>query len=77
RQPYLDCFCCPPNLVRTVAKVSGWAYSLTEDGVSVNLYGSNHLETNLSDGSEIKLSQNTQYPWDGLVTITIDECKAS
>ncbi len=77
RQPYLECFCCPPNLVRTIAKVSGWAYSLNENGISVNLYGSNQLDTKLSDGSKIKLSQNTKYPWDGLVTITIDECKTS
>ncbi|QQY83297.1 glycoside hydrolase family 127 protein [Tamlana sp. s12] len=75
RQPYLDCFCCPPNLVRTIAKVSGWSYSVTDNGVSVNLYGSNTLNTQLADGSTIKLSQQTEYPWDGKITITIDECK--
>ncbi|MFB0524528.1 MAG: glycoside hydrolase family 127 protein, partial [Phycisphaerae bacterium] len=29
RQPYLSCFCCPPNIVRTIAKSSGWAYSVS------------------------------------------------
>ena len=75
RAPYLACFCCPPNLVRTIAKVSGWAYSLTDNGVSVNLFGGNTLETKLLDGSAIRLSQETMYPWEGDIKLTIDECK--
>ena len=75
RQPYIPCFCCPPNLVRTIAKISGWAYSLPENGVAVNLYGGNMLATKLQDGSTLKLIQETQYPWDGSVKITIQECK--
>lgn len=77
REPYIPCFCCPPNLVRTIAKVSGWAYSLSENGVAVNLYGGNELSTKLRDGSEIKLKQETQYPWDGDVRITMESCKAA
>lgn len=75
REPYLECFCCPPNLVRTIAKVCNWAYSLTENGVAVNLYGGNKLDTQLRDGSPMKLTQTTQYPWDGHVAINIEECK--
>jgi DUF1680 family protein len=75
RKPYLACFCCPPNLVRTIAQVSGWAYSLSDRGVAVNLYGGNVLDTQLTDGSQIRLSQRTQYPWEGSVTITIEACK--
>ena len=75
REPYLDCFCCPPNLVRTIAKSSMWAYSLAENGIAVNLYGGNKLNTKLSDGSSLKLSQVTEYPWDGRINITIEECK--
>ncbi|HUX57874.1 MAG TPA: glycoside hydrolase family 127 protein [Bacteroidales bacterium] len=75
RQPYLKCFCCPPNLVRTIAQVSGWAYSLSENGLAVNLYGGNKLETKLLDGSSLKLTQETQYPWNGEVKITMQECK--
>lgn len=75
RQPYLNCFCCPPNLVRTIAKVSGWAYSKTENGLAVNLYGGNRLSTELADGSELVLEQVTKYPWEGRVEIRIDKCK--
>ena len=75
REPYLECFCCPPNLVRTLAKLSSWAYSITENGVSVNLYGGNTLDTQLRDGSKISLIQETNYPWDGNIKITLKECK--
>ena len=75
RQPYIPCFCCPPNLVRTIVKVSGWAYSLSENGVAVNLYGGNKLTTNLLDGSKLELTQETQYPWEGNVKFTIKKCK--
>lgn len=75
RQPYLECFCCPPNLVRTIAQVSGWAYSIAQNGIAVNLYGGNKLNTKLLDGSAIQLTQETQYPWEGAVKLTIEDCK--
>ena len=75
RLPYIKCFCCPPNLVRTIARSSGWAYSLTENGIAVILYGGNKLDTQMLDGSKIRLKQDSQYPWDGAVKITIEECE--
>lgn len=77
RDPYIPCFCCPPNLVRTIAKSSGWAYSLSENGIAVNLYGSNQLNTQLLDGSTLRLTQETQYPWKGAVKITVEESRAA
>lgn len=76
RQGYLDCFCCPPNLVRTISNLSGWAYSMAANGVYVNLYGSNNLDSTQLDGSAIKLSQDTEYPWKGLVKLTVEEAKS-
>jgi uncharacterized protein len=75
REPYINCFCCPPNLVRTIAKVNNWAYSLPENGVAVNLYGANRLTTKLLDGSKLTLKQETRYPWNGAVTLTVEACK--
>ncbi|WP_281614863.1 beta-L-arabinofuranosidase domain-containing protein [Flammeovirga sp. SubArs3] len=75
RLPYLECFCCPPNLVRTIAKSSAWAYSLSKNGIAVNLYGGNRLDTKLEDGSTLILNQVTNYPWEGSVNITVEKCK--
>jgi len=77
REPYLACFCCPPNLVRTLAKLASWAYSRTENGIAVNLYGGNELNTTLLDGSKIQWLQKTNYPWDGAVQITIQAAKTT
>ena len=59
--------------MRTIAEVAGYAYSLTDSGVWVNLYGSNVLDTNLPDGSRLKLIQETNYPWDGTIRFTFAE----
>lgn len=66
------CYCCPPNVVRTIAKLGGWAYSRSDDGIWVHLYGGNVLETTLADGTPLKLTQTTDYPWDGTVRIEVE-----
>jgi DUF1680 family protein len=72
REPYISCFCCPPNTARTIAEVSAYAYSMSDEGVWVNLYGSNVLDTHLPDGTLVKLRQQTDYPWEGLIRITME-----
>lgn len=65
--------CCPPNLVRTIAEVNDYMYSIGEKGLYINMYGGNTLSTELHDGTKIKLEQTTSYPWDGKIVITIKE----
>ena len=76
RESYISCFCCPPNTVRMIAEASQYAYSISQDGLYVHLYGSNKADTKLANGSQIKLTQETNYPWDGTVNITIDQAPA-
>jgi DUF1680 family protein len=73
RVPFVTSFCCPPNVLRTIAEVNGYAYSKGDDAVWVNLYGGSRLSTKL-DGKLLVLTQKTGYPWNGRVRITIDEC---
>lgn len=75
RAPYLTSYCCPPNVLRTIAEVSGFAYSTSKDSLWVNLYGGNTLSTELN-GKPLRLTQTTDYPWDGKIRIVIDECPA-
>jgi DUF1680 family protein len=74
REPFLSSFCCPPNLLRTIAESANYAYSMTKDAVWINLYGSSALDTHLPDGEKIKIEQVTDYPWNGRVRIKILEC---
>lgn len=69
-------FCCPPNVVRTIAEVHNYVYSLSKDTLWVNLYGASTLDTAWTDGARIKLTQETDYPWGGAVRFTITEAPA-
>jgi hypothetical protein len=71
RQPFFSSFCCPPNLVRTIAESANYAYAKSGDSVFVNLYGASDLKTTLANGQKIEISQQTQYPWSGRVRISI------
>lgn len=63
--PY--CFCCPPNVARTVAELAGWAYGWSDDALWVHFYGSNELKSILPNGAVIDLAQQTGYPWQGRI----------
>ncbi len=71
RQPFISCFCCPPNLARTVAEVASYAYGRSEEAIWVHLYGGSELDTTLPHGERVVLVQETDYPWNGRVRITV------
>jgi len=73
RVPFVSSFCCPPNLVRTIAASAGYAYGKSTDAIWVNLYGGSTLVTELA-GEKIRLTQETDYPWSGRVRIRIEAC---
>lgn len=73
RVPFLSSFCCPPNLARTIAESSGYAYSKSADGLWVNLFGGSKLKTKLSNNEMVALTQETEYPWNGHIEIRIVE----
>jgi hypothetical protein len=69
-------FCCPPNVVRTIAEMHNYVYALSPDTVWVNLYAASTLDSAWVGGARIKLRQETEYPWAGAVKLTIDEAPA-
>jgi hypothetical protein len=73
----LNCFCCPPSLARTIAQLHTYAYGLSDDAVWIHLYGSSRLQTKLPGGTPITLSQATEYPWTGKVTIRLEQAPAT
>jgi len=68
RKRYL--FCCPAKLPGFVAGIGRWVYAKDERGIYVNLYVGSSTEVELPHRS-VKLTQETRYPWDGRVTVTV------
>ena len=82
RQPYIECFCCPPNAVRMIAEANSYAYAIshgddrTAGAVWVNLYGAGVLDTKFPNGARIVLEQATDYPWEGRIKIVVRTTEA-
>jgi DUF1680 family protein len=71
RSPWFGVACCPGNITRFLASVPGYVYARRGDAVFVNLYAAGTADIDLDGGRRVKLVQDTRYPWDGAVTITI------
>ncbi|MEV8467605.1 beta-L-arabinofuranosidase domain-containing protein [Fluviibacterium sp. DFM31] len=65
------CYCCPPQVTRTIAGLHRWAYSTAENAVWVHLYGTNRLDTDLGTG-RITLRQDSDFPWSGEVCMSVE-----
>jgi uncharacterized protein len=72
RNPWYDTTCCPPNIERLLESLPGYFYATSRDGVYVNLYGGSELDWRLEDGSPIRLTQITNYPWTGEVKLIVN-----
>ena len=72
REAYLSCFCCPPNIARTLARFHERAAALGEQGLYVHLYGGSDLRAE-QDGLVLALSEESDYPWDGRIAFTVTE----
>ena len=70
RRKWFGCACCPSNVCRFIPAVPGYAYGHRGDELYVNLYlpGTGKVKM---DAGEVALAQQTKYPWDGAVKITV------
>lgn len=72
RSEYILSYCCPPNLARTIAESSEYAYSVSDDTVWTGLYGASRAHVRLKNGAEFMLVQETDYPWNGEIRFTFE-----
>lgn len=71
RNEWYSTTCCPPNLQRILASLPGYLYSTSDRGLYVHIYHASTLEWHLADGTGLKVSQATEYPWTGVVDLTV------
>lgn len=70
RSAWFNCSCCPVNVVRFVPSIAGFAYATRGRSIYANLYLGGEAEIALGE-DRIRLSQRTEYPWDGRVVIEV------
>ncbi len=75
RNPWYDVLCCPPNIQRTLGALPGYFYSTSKDGIYVHLFDNSVLDWHLEDGTGLKITQKTNFPWDGTIEFTLDPAK--
>jgi DUF1680 family protein len=70
RSPWFEVACCPPNMTRFLPSLPGYVYATKDDVVFVNLFIAGTGKITLA-GRPVALTQETRYPWDGAVKLTV------
>ena len=75
RAPWFGVACCPGNITRFLASVPGYVYAHRGDTIFVNLYAKGTGEIEMEGCKRVKIAQDTRYPWDGAVHMTVTPSK--
>lgn len=70
RQEWLSCFCCPPNIARTMAELPYLVYGIGERDVWVHQFAATGLDVEVR-GTRFGLEQHTDFPISGAVRIVV------
>ncbi|MDR3188450.1 MAG: glycoside hydrolase family 127 protein, partial [Prevotellaceae bacterium] len=72
REAWFGCACCPGNITRFMPSIPGYAYATGRQGIFVNLYAESSAVVRLEHADEVELLQETKYPWEGGVKLTVN-----
>ncbi len=68
--------CCPPCLSRTLLRMPEYLYAQSDAGIYLNLYAGSTAQIRLKD-RQVRLVQETDYPWNGHVKLTVHPDQAT
>lgn len=74
RVPWYDCACCPPNVLRILARLGDFVAFRSDDTVYVNMYVASTFYTTFRRSS-VRVTQITDYPWDGNIRMWVNASK--
>ncbi|HEY0653445.1 MAG TPA: glycoside hydrolase family 127 protein [Chryseosolibacter sp.] len=77
RSAWFPCSCCPTNVTRILPSVPGYAYAQRGDDIYVNLFISGSAEMKTSAGKALTIKQQSNYPWDGNIKVTVEPARSS
>ncbi len=64
--------CCTGNIPRTLLMLPTWMYSKDTNAIQVNLFVGSRVTVDNVAGTDVEMVQDTNYPWDGAVAITVN-----
>jgi DUF1680 family protein len=76
RFPWSASMCCPTNVTRFLPSLPGYMYAQRDDTVYINLFIGGSGKVRINDNT-VLLTQETRYPWDGKVKITVEPERAA
>lgn len=75
RSGWFECSCCPTNIARFLPSLPGYIYAQRNLDTYINLYISGTAELAI-DGKPVTITQENNYPWNGLLTFAIEPQEA-
>ena len=79
RPGWYECACCPPNLARIVTSLGSYAYGQSaprDKTLFVHLFAGSKANFQVA-GTEVTLTQKTEYPWRDTVKMTVSPAVAT
>lgn len=77
RSEWIGLACCPTNLARFTPQIGGFVYAHKGDQLFVNLFAAGDSTVTMDKGKVVKITQQTNYPWDGQIKLTVNPEKPS
>lgn len=71
RREWFGTACCPSNVARLIASLGDYIYGSSKDAIWVNLFISSKTTIKVKN-SDVQVSMETNYPWEGSVKISIN-----
>ena len=71
RRAWFGCPCCPPNIVRWMSELQDQIAVTRDDILYVGVYADSQLTA-----GDLAISVSTNYPWDGEITLTVENAPA-
>ena len=71
RRSWFGCPCCPPNIIRWMSELQDHVAAVRDDILQIGIYTNARITT-----GDLTLTVTTNYPWDGEVTLTVEQAPA-
>ncbi|HKG06211.1 MAG TPA: beta-L-arabinofuranosidase domain-containing protein [Pedobacter sp.] len=75
RWDWHSCPCCPPMFLKMVSALPDYIYASAGDKLYVNMFIGSEATVKVAGNKPVAITQKTNYPWEGKITLTIDPAK--